>query len=201
MPDILNIECPISIEGTVFPKLATQFRSSVTLIEYTKALLSESQDLEVVFCNIYSSRNLDDATGHSLTILGILVGQSRTLVTDDDTLYFAWDDYPFAENWDEGSWADGNVLGVNTVTLTDDELRVFIKARIRRNKTKANIDETIEIIKILLQDDPEVLIIEGVMEFTIGINRPLTGNELGFLKYSGLVPKAAGVEITDIYSY
>ena len=201
MSDILTVDCPISIEGTVFPKLATQFRSSVTLINYIKALLSEAQDLETVFCQIYNLRNIDEATGQTLTILGILVGQPRTLVTDDDTPYFAWDEYPFIEKWDEGNWAEGNVLGVQTVTLTDDELRLFIRARILKNKSKATIDEIIEIVKIILQDDPEVLITESHMSFTIGINRPLTGDELGFLRYSGLVPKPAGVEITNIYSY
>ena len=201
MSDILTVDCPISIEAEVFPKLATQYRESVNLINYIKALLSESQDLESVFCQIYDTRNIDEATGETLTILGILIGQPRVLVTDDDTPYFAWDNYPFLENWDTGKWADGNVLGVNTVVLTDDELRLFIRARILKNKSKGTINEVIEIVKIILQDDPEVLITEGVMSFDIGINRPLTGDELGFLKYSGLVPKPAGIEITNIYSY
>lgn len=201
MSDILNINCPISHEGLIFPKIAVQYSSSVNLINYTKALLSEAQPLESVFCQIYDVRNIDDATGETLTILGLLIGQSRTLVTDDDTPYFAWDDYPFVEEWDVGSWAEGTILGANTVVLTDDQMRIFIRARILKNKSKATIDEIIEIVKVLLQDDPEVTINETVMGFDIGINRPLTGDELGFLKYSGLVPKPAGVEITNIYSY
>lgn len=201
MSDVLNINCPISHEGLIFPKIAVQYSSSVNLINYIKALLSEAQSLEKVFCNIYSKRNLDDATGETLTIIGLLVGQSRILVTDDDTPYFAWDEYPFVQKWDEGNWADGEILGSNTVILNDDQMRLFIRARIKKNTSKATIDNVIEIVKILLQDDPEVTIGETVMGFDIGVNRPLTGDELGFLKYSGLVPKPAGVEITNIYSY
>lgn len=201
MSDILKTNCPISIEGTIFPKLATQYTGSINLVNYIKALLSEAQTLESVLCNILMNRNIDDATGETLTILGLLVGQSRTLVTDDDTPYFAWDDYPFGEPWDTGTWADGTVLGSGTVTLTDEQMRVFIRARIIKNQSKGTIDDNILIIKTILQDDPEVLITESPKEYTIGINRPLTGDEFGFLRYSGLIPRPAGVYITDIYSY
>ena len=71
-------------------RLLTQFKESPVLIDYIKALLSEANPLEQVFCDMLEQRTVDDATGFTQDIIGILVGQPRVLTNATLLTYFGY---------------------------------------------------------------------------------------------------------------
>ena len=183
-------------------RLATQFRESPNLIAYIKALLSEANPLELVLQEVISSRYLDDAIGAQLDTLGAIVGQSRELVDATIVFYFGFDPDPSAQTF--GSVSDPSVGGrfraidesiTGNRELTDDEYRVFIKARIIKNSIIPTLQSTVDFFKFLFSVD-QVIIVDGNMYYIIQIGRTLTENEKAFLKNTDLVPKVAGVGVS-----
>ncbi len=189
-------------------RLATQYRDSVKLIDYIKALLYEADDLEQVFRDILEKRWIDTATGINLDILGSIVGQGREFIDAEIFEYFGFADNPIAQSF--GSILDpglgGRFISVGESStgirlLSDDEYRVFIKARIVRNATSSTPEEIITQLRYLF-DSPLVLIVEGLeASYEISIGRRLTLNEKSIISQTDIVPKTAGVSASYVTEF
>lgn len=196
MPDIINHE------ELAISRLATQFRESTNLINYIKALLSEADTLEAVFQSLLNDRWIDTAVGIQLDILGSIVGQSRIIIDASNVFYFGFLGDPTSVGF--GNLDDptegGRLRSIDEITtgnraLTDDEYRLFIKARAIKNSIIPTIQNTINFFKFLFEVE-EVTAVDGNMSYSIQIGRILTLNEKTFLLNTDLVPKVAAVGVT-----
>ena len=189
-------------------RLATQYRDSLKLIAYIKALLHEADTLESVFRDLLENRWIETATGVNLDILGSIVGQTREFIDAEIFDYFGFADNPIAQSF--GTLADvgigGRFRAVDEATqgirlLTDDEYRLFIKARIIRNTTSSTPEEIITQFRFLF-DSPIVIIREGLKaSYEISIGRRLSLNEKSIISQTNIVPKTAGVSASYITEF
>ena len=180
-------------------RIATQFKESTNLITYIKTLLLESDNLEQVFCDLLEKRWIDTADGVQLDILGSIVGQSREFIDAEVFDYFGFSINPISQSFgtlnDLGTggrfrFINESVSGLRK--LTDDEYRLFIKARIMANSTSSTPEDIISQIRFIF-DSPLVLLVDGDTKYEINIGRRLTLNEKSILSNTHLIPKTAGV--------
>ncbi len=181
-------------------RLATQYRESPNLIGYIAALLSEANSLEQIMCDIIFTRTIDEATGFTLDVIGEIVGQPRILVDATVIGYFGYAGALGAKAYNSGRYRSESEPTTGDRTLDDTEYRLFIRARIARNHSNGTIESIIELTKFITGAD-EVVVTEYDSAIRIGVGRPLTDSEQIFLTESGLLPKAAGVEIEEFYEY
>jgi hypothetical protein len=183
-------------------RLATQFKESINLINYLKALLVEADNLEQVFQDLLNKRWIDTAEGVQLDIIGAIVGQPRILVDATILSYFGFSPDPGAQSF--GTVNDpsigGRFRGKDESTtgnrgLTDDEYRVYIRARIVKNSIIPTLPELLSFLKFLFEVE-QIIIIDGAMHYTVQFGRILTANEKAFLLNTDLVPKVAAVGVS-----
>lgn len=190
-------------------RLATQYRESINLINYIKVLLSEADTIETVLKDILNKRWLETATGIQLDVLGAIVGQTREFVDAEIFKYFGFDDHPQAQSF--GSVYNVGVGGrfitvgepiTGYRLLSDDEYRLYIRARIIRNSTTSTPEEIIAHIRYIF-NSPLVILADGNMYYTISIGRKLNLNEKSILVETDIIPNTAGVGfsyVTEFYS-
>ncbi len=180
-------------------RLATQFKESTNFINYIKTLLVEANSLEEVYQDLLTERWVDTAVGINLDILGVIVGQPRILVDATILSYFGYLTAPGAQSF--GTLLDPGIGGrfkskdeptTGNRELTDDEYRVFIKARVIKNSIIPALPETISFFRFLFNVS-QVIIIDGSMRYTVQIGRLLTENEKAFLLNTDLIPKVTAV--------
>jgi len=183
-------------------RLATQFRNSDNLKAYIDALLAEANVLEAVFQSLLNDRWIDTAIGVQLDILGEIVGQPRILIDADVLSYFGFDGHLSATSF--GTISDPDVggrfrtLGESTTgnrVLTDDEYRLYIKARAIKNNIIPTTQEMVDFLQFLFEVDL-VVIQEGAMHYIVQFGRLLTVNEKALLLNTDLAPDVAGVGTT-----
>jgi len=181
-------------------RVVTQFKES-NLIDYIKALLVEADTLEQVFQSLLTDRWIDTAQGVQLDILGAIVGQPRELVDAAILSYFGF--FPNSGSSSFGSTLDPSIGGrfrskdestTGNRELSDNEYKVYIRARIIKNSIIPTLPETLSFFKFLFDVD-HIVIIDSNMHYTVQIGRILTPNEKAFLINTDLVPKVAGVGV------
>ena len=188
-------------------RLVTQFRESTNLIKYIESLLIESNNLEAVFQSLLEERWIETAIGQQLDVLGIIVGQPRILVDADIFSYFGFAINPTSKSFGTITNASigGEFRGINTLTegnrvLTDDEYRLFIKARIIKNISRSTPEDIIKQLQFLF-DTSQVIFMDGDTEYTISIGSELTPNDRALLFDTDIVAKTAGVRINYLAQY
>lgn len=191
----------IDHEALGLSRLITQYRESQNLIEYLKILLSEENTLEGVFRDILDKRWIDTAEGVNLDIIGAIVGQTRELIDAETFIYFGFAGNPASQSF--GTVSDpsigGRFIRIGEVTegirlLSDEEYRIFIRAKISANTTTSTPEEVIAQVKFIL-DVPLIIFADGNTQYTIGIGRKLTLNEKALIKDTNIIPKTASVAV------
>lgn len=198
----------INHEELAISRLATQFKEAVNLIAYLKALVSESDVLEQVFCDLIEKRTIDTATKVNLDIIGSIVGQSRVFIDAEIFHYFGFAPHPqsnsFGDLDDPGVGGRWRKIGESTTGiryLTDEEYRLFIRARILRNYTRSTIQDIVTSIRFIFDDIFVVLRQQGIAAYTLSFGRPLTLNEKAILQYTDIVPETAGVQVSYVTEF
>lgn len=178
--------------------------------KYLQLLLGGKIELQEVFRQLMQERSLDTATGAQLDIIGDIVGQPRELIDTALLTFFAFVGYPDAQSYGDlnnsslgGPYYDiNNPLAGNTL-LTDEQYRLFIKAKIIKNNTNATPNQLLEFINFVFGSDHNQLIEEGDASYTLLIGKQLNSFETVLLTYvsyssgypSRFVPKPIGVRV------
>ena len=178
--------------------------------KYLQLLLGGKIELQEIFRELMQERSLDTATGAQLDIIGEIVGQPRELIDTALLTFFAFVGYPDAQSYGDlnnqslgGPYYDiNNPLAGNTL-LTDEQYRLFIKAKIIKNNTNATPDQFIEFMRFVFGVDLSLIVAEGNAEFTLMIGAELTSFEKVLLTYtsyssgypSRFIPKPIGVRV------
>ena len=212
--NIFNIEDYLSVARS---RVTEQFRldedgqsGGIIFDKYLQLLLGGKIELQEVFRQLMQERSIDTAVGAQLDIIGDIVGQPRELIDTALLVFFAFQGYPDAQSYGDlnnpalgGPYYDiNNPLAGNTL-LTDEQYRLFIKAKIIKNSTNATPNQFIEFMRFVFGVDLSLVVAEGNAEFTLMIGAELTSFEKVLLTYtsyssgypSRFIPKPIGVRV------
>jgi hypothetical protein len=188
-------------------RLVTQFKESPNLKSYISNFLSESQNLEQVFQDLLNERWIETADGFQLNILGAIVGQSRVIIEGSIFTYFGFLGNPSSDSFGDinnaslGSpFASLDTVLTGNRSLTDDEYRLFIKARIVKNISNSTPEDIIAQYQYLF-NTPQIIFEDGNTEYTISIGKKLTPNDKALINNTDIISKTAGVRVNYKASY
>lgn len=191
-------------------RVTEQFKDKDIFDRYLQLLLGGKIELQEVFRQLMQERSIDTAVGAQLDIVGDIVGQPRELIDTALLTYFAYLGYPDAQSFGDlvNSSIGGPYRGVNdplagNTLLTDEQYRLFIKAKIIKNNTNATPNQILEFINFVFGSDSNQLIEEGDAAYTLLIGKELSNFETVLLTYvsyssgypSRFVPKPIGVRV------
>ena len=102
--------------------------------------------------------DIDKSEGKNLDLIGKLIGEERTLVNFIDRVYFGFLGARFAEAYDFGCWYSLHKNKYGTLrTLTDEEYRRVLKARVVKNSSDNNRNSLIEVLNILSNNNKSLV--------------------------------------------
>lgn len=187
-----------------------QFKNKEIIDRYIQLLIDQQTQLQGVFKDLIQKRSIDEATGATLDIIGEIVGQPRELISADLFNFFGFQGALKADTFgDFGVPATGSKfhdfgtpLGGN-ILLDDETYRLFIKAKILKNRTASTPEEFLAFVNFLFGTETSAIIAEGNAEYTVLFGRELSDFEQVLLNYvstsqgypSRLIPKTVGVRI------
>lgn len=167
--------------GVARTRVTEQFKGKVILDKFLQLMLQLRNDIQLTLKDLMQLRSIDTATGAQLDELGDIVGQERTLYG----LIYGDDPNP------------------QTVVLDDDSYRLFIRAKIAKNTTRATPEDTMKFANLIFQAKGSTVQSEGTASYTLMIGKELTPFEEALINYvstSGdydvrLLPKPVGVRV------
>lgn len=190
-------------------QVTQQFVDKDVFDRYLQLILDQNNSLQEVFKQLLQQRSIDEAVGAQLDIIGDIVGQPRVLLNTDLFKFFSFLGYPTGDSF--GDLDDPSVGGLffdvdgslsGNTSLTDEQYRLFIKAKIFKNVTRATPDEFLRYLEFVFGTNINGIIAEGDAEFTVLVGKALSTFERTLLEYSStneypsfFVPKPAGVRI------
>lgn len=191
-------------------RVTEQFKDKVIFDKFVQLLISQSIDVQLVLNDLMQNRSLDTARGVQLDIIGEIVGQPRTLLDTSLLKYFAFDGYLDAQSFGDLNnaatggqyYSLGAQLTGNTL-LNDDQYRLFIKAKILKNRTNATPNDFLDFVGFVFGTKLNNVIVEGDAEFTILVGKELNSFEKALLTYESnvdgysvpFIPKPTGVKV------
>ena len=191
-------------------RVTEQFVGADIFDRYLQLLLGGKIELQQVFQDLMQKRSIDTATGAQLDIIGDIVGQPRELIDTALLTFFAFVGYPDAQSYGDltnsslgGPYYDiNNPLAGNTL-LTDEQYRLFIKAKIIKNSTNVTPTQFIQFMQFIFGINLSLVVAEGDAEFTVMLGRELSSFEKVLLTYtshssgypSRFIPKPIGVKV------
>ena len=142
--------------------LLMQYRNSPNFIKYLECYAEEMDEVYNALREMIKCRYYEYATGERLDVIASIVGASRVLqgvVVSGNFGYLEVAEALGMGRRDDpslgGPLRSVNEDGVEDVKLTDGRLKKWIDARIVKNKTACNTEDTIAFFKLLL-DDPNL---------------------------------------------
>lgn len=191
-------------------RITEVFKNKDIIDRYLQLLLDQQESIQQVFKDLLQKRSIDEATGATLDIIGEIVGQPRELISADLFNFFGFQGALKADTFGDfgmptiGSkfYDFGTPLGGN-VLLDDETYRLFIKAKILKNRTASTPEEFLAFVNFLFGTDTTAILAEGNAEYTVLFGRELSAFEQVLLNYvstsqgypSRLIPKTVGVRI------
>lgn len=148
--------------------------------------------------------NIDTAQGYGLDVWGKIVGVSRLLTVNTTSKYLGFeealtgvsqpdDPQPF----DQAPFYNG-VQSTGTVTLSDDAFRKLILVKALSNITDCTVPNINNLLTILFSSGGTAFVTNtGSMSIRYVFTFPLSAVEESIVKYSGALPRPAGV-LTEI---
>jgi hypothetical protein len=191
-------------------RVTDQFKDRPIFDKFVQLMLANNIDIQQALKDLMQKRSIDTAEGVQLDILGDIVGQPRVLIDTALLKYFAYQGVLDGEGYGDlnnpslgGTYYSlGQPLSGNTL-LNDQQYRVFIKAKILKNKTNATPNDFLEFIGFVFGTQLNSVIVEGDAEFTILVGKELNSFEKALLTYTSdtdgydtpFIPKPVGVGV------
>ncbi|MBL4589698.1 MAG: DUF2612 domain-containing protein [Alphaproteobacteria bacterium] len=187
MSAVGTIEVISSVPG---PRVYAEYRTKPKNVKWYNIVptIAES-NLQKMFGDIAKSYDIDTNVEEQLNIIGRVVVQSRVVAfpVSVDPEEFGDTDVEFG---DEVLAEFGGLTFTNSVTLTDEEYRPFLKSKIQRNNTSATIDEIMTAVNTTLSNAKvEKLIDNEDMTFSLVLSGSLTATEVSLLASANFVPR------------
>lgn len=192
-------------------RVTMAFEDKPVFDKYLQLMTDEQTELQEVYRQLMQERSIDTAVGAQLDIIGNIVGQPRELIEADFIPYFGYQGAFEAQSYGDttnasigGYYYDINQSLVGNVLLNDEQYRLFIKAKILKNITRATPEETIYFIQFVFGAEKVQIAVDGdAQQALILVSQDLNQFEVALLKYfsekpykSYFVPKSLGVGLT-----
>lgn len=186
--------------------ITEQFKDKVVFQKYLQLLLTGEQEVITVLQSLMRERSIDTAVGEQLDILGRIVGQERILVGADTFKYFGFEGSTFSSTFGSsfnnsvgGFWYSyGSPSGAN-IQLNDEQYRVFIKAKIKKNVNTGSVTDVVDFLEFVFNIGGFV-ISNGGGTATIRVSRKLSTFERSLVEYIDadggfFIPRPLGVKL------
>ena len=136
---------------TAVSRLTDRHRSDETFLAILDTLIEIKSQRQQQYLDIADTfLDIDKSEGKNLDLIGKLIGEERTLVNFIDRSYFGFLGARLAESYDVGYWYSLYRNRYGTLrTLTDDEYRRVLKARIIKNSSDSGRNSLLEVVNIL----------------------------------------------------
>ena len=136
---------------TALSRLTDRHRSDETFLAILDTLVEiKSQRQQQYLAIADTFLDIDKSTGKNLDLIGKLIGEERTLVNFIDRAYFGFLGARLAEAYDIGYWYSLYKNKYGTLrTLSDEEYRRVLKARVVKNSSDSNRNSFLEVLNVL----------------------------------------------------
>lgn len=192
---------------TARDRVTYAFEDAPVFDKYLQLLIDEQMELQEVFRQLLQERSIDTAVGAQLDQIGRIVGQDRVLIGADLIPYFGYIGALAPESYGSltdpsvgGFWWDMNKPLAGNITLSDDQYRLFIKAKIMKNITSATPEDVIKFIKFVFGIKNVYISVDSEAHFVLFVSDDISLFQKVLLKYytegrfrSYFVPKTIGV--------
>lgn len=132
-------------------RLTDRHRNDDVFLSILDTLIELKEDRQQQYLTLGNTLlDIDNSTGKNLDLIGKLIGEERSLVNFIDRSYFGFLGARLAESYDVGYWYSLYRNRYGTLrTLTDDEYRRILKARIIKNSSDNGRNSLLEVVNIL----------------------------------------------------
>lgn len=198
--------------GVARGRYTDQFKEKPNFDGLIATWLESSEELQETYSDIDDIKYIDRASGVQLDNIGKIVGQPRVLIDADLIAFFGFQGLSISRSYGDlddpskgGRWKGIGETTTGNITLSDNEYRIFLRAKIIRNRTTATTEDVIESVKFLFQAD-KVHLIEGEnpASYSVSIGKILSQQEKNLIKYDyrdgvkrNLIVKPAGVKVDN----
>ena len=151
-------------------RLTDRHRSDDTFLAILDTLIEHKEDRQREYLAIADTfLDIDKSTGKNLDLIGKLIGEERTLVNFIDRVYFGFLGARLAEAYDFGYWYSLYKNKYGTLrTLTDEEYRRVLKARVIKNSSNNGRNSFLEVLNMLSNNQASV-VMEGLDNTAISV--------------------------------
>lgn len=148
----------------------SQYKQSHNLNKYLECFTSVFKDVYQACIEVATQRYLDYAAGTQLDVIGVIVGQPRTLSGGKPLGYFGYYDNPQAEDPSVGTDFDATIGGVlkgdldkdsADFVLIDPDYYNVLKARILKNSSNCSVEDVLKYVDLLIGRSTNLEIIES----------------------------------------
>tara|TARA_R110000744_G_C19371770_1_gene563171 strand:+ start:40440 stop:41243 length:804 start_codon:yes stop_codon:yes gene_type:complete len=186
-----------------------QFKNKDIFDRFLETLMDGYADIESCLQDLMQLRDLDNAIGAQLDVIGEIVGQPRLLLEADLFTYFGFQGALGADSFGSTSgtlggqfYSLGDSYGGN-ILLNDDIYRQFIKAKIFKNSFTSTPEEFITAINQIFGTTTTFISIDQDGYAVVFFGRPLSEFERVLIGYIfedddypvRLIPKTVGVKL------
>lgn len=182
--------------------LMPEYHHSTNLITYITAFAELQQEIHIALEDTKVDRYLEEAVGNQLDDIGIIVGLPRGAANEFIGVLFGFNGALGAETF--GTVGDTEVGGFfksrsteefNKVTLSDDNYRGHLKAKILTNFKGLTIENIMDVVENIF-GFTDVVITEEPRKFNIHFPYDLDINTQVLLATPGFIPKPLGTTMT-----
>ena len=151
-------------------RLTDRHRSDDTFLAILDTLIELKEERQREYLAIADTLlDIDKSTGKNLDLIGKLIGEERTLVNFIDRVYFGFLGARLAEAYDFGYWYSLYKNKYGTLrTLTDEEYRRVLKARVIKNSSNNGRNSFLEVLNMLSNNQASV-VMEGLDNTAISV--------------------------------
>lgn len=165
-------------EGRAVGNLISQYTEAYTLHDYVAAMASCFNNLKSDQEGARATREIANARGFALDIIGDIVGAKRKVVGAASGGFFGYYENSLAlGTGDENNPDVGGILYDENIpvsldyTMSDESMRAWIRARILVNSCARDIETTAQFIRYLFGESPTIpfTITEGYCSYQVEI--------------------------------
>lgn len=148
----------------------SQYKQSPNLNRYLECFTMVFKDVYQACIEVATQRYLDYAVGAQLDVIGVIVGQPRTLSGSKPLGYFGYYDNPQSEDPSIGTDFDAAIGGIlkgdldkdsADFILLDSDYYNVLKARILKNSSNCAVEDVLNYVDLILGRPTDLEIIES----------------------------------------
>lgn len=145
---------------TARSRLTDRHKSDETFLAILDTLVEIKSQRQKQYLDIADTLlDIDKSEGKNLDLIGKLIGEERTLVNFIDRSYFGFLGARLSESYDIGYWYSLYKNKYGTLrTLTDEEYRRVLKARVVKNSSNSNRDDLLRVVNILTNNTDNTVV-------------------------------------------